>query len=289
MYNNILFLSFLSFSLSAQTQLPRRSKLPVSLKEVSGLALAPDGPLWALNDGGNTADLFQFDAQTLQLAETKHLPVQNRDWEELAVDDKGQLYIGDFGNNGNRRRDLRIYRYHPKSGALDSILFRYPDQQAFPPASKRHWNFDCEAMVFFNDSLHLFSKSHFKGSYYCKHYVLPAQPGEYILTLRDSVYLKKRAVSGAAISHDGKTLALTAYYVGFFLKCIPYTRAHAYFFSDYARDGFSKAAIRRKRLPKCLIARQFESIVFWRPSLWLAANEGIGPQRAAFWRLRQRW
>lgn len=289
MYKNIINLIalFFPFALAAQARVPHRTKLPPTLREISGLALTPEGTLWALNDGGNSAELFRFDAKTLQLLDAQKLPVPNRDWEDLAADDKGNLYIGDFGNNGNDRKDLRIYRYHPQHGTLDSILFQYPDQWAVPPKDPRQWNFDCEAMVFWRDSLHLFSKGRFKGNHYSKHYVLPAQPGVYTAVLRDSVYLKRRVVSGAAVSKDGKTLALTAYYIGFFLKCIPYTKADAYFFTGYDRDLFFKAVRKRKRLPKFLIARQFESIVAWQPRGWLIANEGIGPQKAALWRLKE--
>ena len=281
-----LTLLFLPFALFAQTGPPRRTKLPATLTEVSGLVLTPDGNLWALNDGGNSSELFRFDAKTLQLLDTRTLPIPNRDWEDLTADKEGNLYIGDFGNNGNNRKDLRIYRYHPQRGTMDSILFRYPDQWAFPPKDKRQWNFDCEAMVFFGDSLHLFSKNRFKSNHFSKHYVLPAQAGVHVPMLRDSVYLKKRVVSGASMGEDGKTLSLTAYYIGFFLKCIPYTRAQAYFFTNYDGARFFSAARRRKKLPKCLIARQFESIAAWRPGVWLVANEGIGPQKAALWRLK---
>lgn len=275
------------FNLPAQPGRWRRTRLPASLKEVSGLTLGPDNSLWALNDSGNPPELFELDAQTLKTRRKLTLPVPNRDWEDLTSDPAGQLYIGDFGNNGNRRRDLRIYRYHPQHGTIDSILFQYPDQRAFPPEDPGRRQFDCEAMVFWQDSLHLFTKSLFKGDFYSKHYVLPAQPGQYTASLRDSVYLRRRVVSGAAISADGRTLALTAYYIGFFLKCFPYTKAHLYFFQSETAGHFLQGKRNRRRLPKFLIARQFESVMWREKGVWLLANEGIGPQKAACWRLRE--
>ena len=37
------------------------------------------------------------------------------DWEAIATDRQGNLYIGDFGNNRNTRRDLIIYQVREPS------------------------------------------------------------------------------------------------------------------------------------------------------------------------------
>ncbi len=273
---------------SQNKKLPRRTVLPAELKEVSGMTRLPNGDLWLLNDSHNPADLFRFDPIAGKLLEVRHLPVANFDWEDLAFDPVGNLYIGDFGNNYNRRRNLRIFRYNPSTGALDSIQFRYPDQTAFPPARVEDWNFNCEAMVFFRDSLHLFSKNSFKGNFYTKHYVLPATPnpsGEYVAELRDSVRLKNRVVTGAALSQDGTTFVLTGYIIGKSLGFIPFTRASAMYFRGFAGSQFLKGKQQWKRLPKFLISRQFESITQWEGNLWVAANEGRKPQFQRVWKV----
>lgn len=286
---SVRYIPFLIILLSCQHQkLPRRIALPIELKEVSGMTRLPNGDLWLLNDSRNPSDLFRFDPLAGKLLEVKHLPVNNFDWEDLAHDPTGNLYIGDFGNNFNRRTNLRIFRYHPATGALDSIQFRYPDQTAFPPARQEDWNFNCEAMVFFHDSLHLFSKNTFKGNFYTKHYVLSAKPGgEYVAELRDSVRLKNRVVTGAAISKDGNTFALTGYIIGKRLGFIPFTRASAMYFTGFSGSQFLKGKQRWKRLPKFLISRQFESITQWDGDLWIAANEGRKPHFQRIWRLKK--
>ena len=274
--------------LSAAQEFPaRRTLLPDAIREVSGMARTPEGRLWMLNDSRNPPELFLFDPVAGQLLETRTLPVPNRDWEDLTLAPDGHLYIGDFGNNRNARRDLCIFRYHPETRTLDSILFQYPDQQAFPPADDRDWNYNCEAMVFFQDSLHLFSKVVFKGNYVTKHYVLPARPGRYTAELRDSLFLKNRVVTGAALSPDGKTLALTSYIVGKKLGFIPYTRATAYFFTDFSGSRFLQGKRTSKRLPKCVFARQFESVTWWNAATWLVANEGRPGQRQAVWKVKR--
>lgn len=249
---------------------------------------SPEGQLWLLNDSRNPPDLFRLDPISGQLLETRRLSIPNRDWEDLAMDAAGHLYIGDFGNNKNARRDLCIFRYHPKSGALDSITFSYPDQQAFPPAQEHDWNFNCEAMVFFQDSLHLFSKVVFNGNFYTKHYVLPARPGNYVAELRDSYLLKNRVVTGASLSPDGQTFVITSYTVSKKLGIFPYTRATAYFFTDFNGSDFLGGKRRAKKLPKCVIARQFESVTWWDDKHWLVANERHGVQKQAVWCIRKK-
>ena len=287
----VLFIiaGFPSMLVAQNQKTPHRVRLPAELKEVSGMTQTPNGDLWLLNDSHNPADLFRFDPVEGKLLETRHLPVTNFDWEDLTHDAAGNLYIGDFGNNYNRRQNLRIFRFNPATGQIDSIQFRYPDQTAFPPASEKNWNFNCEAMVFMNDSLHLFSKNSFKGNFYTKHYVLPARPQReaYIAELRDSVRLKNRVVTGAAISRDGKTMVLTGYLITKKLGFIPSTRASAMYFTDFKGSQFLKGKQHWKRLPKFLISRQFESITPWQGDVWFAANEGRKPQTQSIWRIKK--
>lgn len=283
----LLFLFFNAFLHTASAQcLPHRTRLPAALKEVSGMARLPNGDFWLLNDGGNGPHLFLYDLAADSIRETRLLSCTNIDWEDLSADPAGNLYIGDFGNNFNNRRDLRIYRFHPADNSLDSIVFSYPDQTAFPPGDEKSRNFDCEAMVFFRDSLHLFSKSRFKGDHVTKHYVVPARPGHYVAELCESIRLKNRVVSGAALSRDGKTLALTSYMVGFKLGFIPFSKAHVFYFNDFTGSRFFQGKKKKVRLPKCFIARQFESVLEWSPGCWGAANEGIGPQKQSVWCIR---
>jgi hypothetical protein len=278
----------LPFSIFSQNKIARRTALPHVLREVSGMVRTPSGDLWLLNDSKNPPELFRFDPVAHQLIETRRLPVANRDWEDLAADEQGNLYIGDVGNNRNARRDLRIYRYNPSTQALDSIMLRYPDQVAFAPANEHDWNFNCEAMIFFRDSLHLFSKNVFKGNFYTKHYVVPAKPGNYVAELRDSICLKNRVVTGAALSRDGKTLALTGYIIGKKLGFLPYTKASVFYFTGFNDSNFLRGTQERKRLPKFLIARQYESVTQWEGDCWIVANEGRKPQFQAVWRLKSK-
>ncbi|MFT4666694.1 MAG: hypothetical protein ACI8YQ_004902 [Polaribacter sp.] len=239
-----------------------RFKLPPALKEVSGLYLQNPQSFWWLNDGGHPSTLYKTNGRG-QVTDSLHFPsIRNRDWEDLTTDDKGNIYIGDFGNNNNKRQDLRIYIYNQESQQLDSILFSYSDQKQFPP-SRAHWNFDMEAFLWHNEKLHLFSKNRVgQGNYYCKHYTLMDKAGEQNAILKDSIYLKDRVVTAAAISPDKKTVALLAYDYKRIFGFFPFSKASIFYFTDFEGDDFFKGSLRKRRAPSFIIATQFESLDF---------------------------
>ncbi len=262
----------------------KTKRLPSALNEVSGMAFLKNDPanedLFLLNDGGNPPVLFRLNLLKDSLSRIK-LPLRNHDWEDLTADSLGNLYIGDFGNNYNRRRDLRVYIFNPATGQLDSLLFNYSDQTTFPPPKRGDWNFDCEAMVFFHDSLHLFSKNAFGGNFFTKHYVLPARPGQYTAVLRDSFHLPGQVVTGAAVSSDGQMLALTTYFYGLKLGLAPVSRAALFLFEGFSGSDFFRGKLGRRKLAKHLLARQAESVVFLAGKTWLVANERLLWTKAA--------
>ncbi len=284
----ILVLSLLLVAAPAQAQ-RRQHRLAPELLEVSGLAHAPDGSLWAINDSGNPPCLYQLDPKTGKTLAKRPLPVPNVDWEDLQADRSGNLWIGDFGNNANKRHRLTLYRYHLATGTLDSLWYVYPDQTQFPPTTEAERQFDCEAFVVVADTVHLFTKSRFAGRHVTKHYTLPARPGPQVASLRDSLYLPQRVVTAAALSSDGRTFVLVAYFVKKRAIGIPFTRANAYFFSNFKNNDYFSGKMTKKRLPKMLVARQFESVTHYRDKQWLFANEGILWQRPRLWNLRGKY
>ena len=138
----------------------------------------------------------------------------NTDWEDIAQD--GQyIYIGDFGNNANgNRTNLKIYRVK-KSGIKikDSLTatvihFSYSDQTDFTPTGSNNTNFDCEAMIAYNDSLFLFSKDWKDGK--TRLYKLPKVPGTYIAQKTSELNVDG-LITGAEILTDKRVIALTGY------------------------------------------------------------------------------
>ncbi len=284
----LLFMIPLTFE--AQKLPPRKVFLPKNLKEISGITPSfGSGKMefWALNDSDNPAVLFHFSDDFSKVEKFSNPKFQNRDWEALASDPAGNLYIGDFGNNFHRRRDLKIYIFNKKTNSLDSLEFVYPDQKQFPPLPG-HRNFNCEAMVFWRDSLHLFSKNDFDGNFFTKHYALPARPGKFTAQLLDSIFLKKRVVTDAAISRDGQTLALTTYYYGMKWKIIPQSGATVWFFDGFSGSRFFSGKVSKQKIRKFLLARQVEAVCHFDKNVWLVGNEKMFFNRASLRRFNRK-
>jgi hypothetical protein len=240
----------------AHFQVRKIGRLPRSVRESSGLARADTlGAFWTHGDGGTPAQLTEFGLPGAVRRRLDLAPLPNTDWEDLARDPAGRLYIGDFGNNRSQRRNLAIYRLSLRGGrpVVDTIAFRYADQAAFPP--RRGRNFDCEAFYYYQDTLHLFSKDRSLRQL-TKHYVLPARPGRHVAMLRDSLRLG-RPITAADVSPDGRTVALLGYGGVFFLSNSPGRRLF---------DGPK----RFRALPR---TGQAEGLVFLTDSTLLVDNE----------------
>ena len=88
--------------------LVKLATLPAGVRESSGLAHAAEtGTYYTFADGGNDAILFKINRQGQLLSRIK-VAARNHDWESLAQDNAGNLYIADCGNNENNRKNLAI-------------------------------------------------------------------------------------------------------------------------------------------------------------------------------------
>jgi hypothetical protein len=233
------------------------SNLPNEVNETSGLIKLANG-LWTHNDSGNTPKLFLLDTTTFQVIRSVTITSHtNIDWEELTHNDT-HVFIGDFGNNNGARTDLRVLRF-PTALLLDpavetieadEINFSYPDQTSFQSSSEH--SFDCEAFIFFNDSLQLFTK-HW-GNEYTKHYTLPAEPGNYTAILKDSLLVEGQ-ITAADIQGDS-LIALLGYRPASFFE--PFL----FLLWDFQGDDFFSGNKRRINLGTVLDMGQNEAIYF---------------------------
>jgi hypothetical protein len=181
--------------------------------ENSGLLLWDDR-FWTFNDSGGKNELYGLDKQTGAVINTIQLSnVNNVDWEDIAQDKK-YIFIAETGNNAGARHDLKIYRIKKKeitknrvqTVTADSILFNFADQTDFTPAF-RNTRWDCEALMFYNDSLYLFTKDWLTSI--TKVYGFPAKEGDYSEMPIDSFNVNG-LITGADILHNGK-FALIGY------------------------------------------------------------------------------
>ncbi|MCG9792408.1 hypothetical protein [Flavobacterium algicola] len=148
---------------------------PKSLKEVSGIISIQDSDLLAcVEDSGNKNEIYLLNPKGKVERTIEIKGVDNNDWEDITKDTDGNLYIGDFGNNDNDRKDLAIYKVE-KVDLLNSkvepssiIKFSYPEQKDFPP-KKKELLYDVEGFLSFKDNFYLFTKnrsSNFDGTAY---------------------------------------------------------------------------------------------------------------------------
>jgi hypothetical protein len=192
------------------------AKLPKKMKEVSGIEVETDSTFWMLNDRGNKNELYLVN-ELGHITETIKVDAKNIDWEDLTSDDKGNLYIGDFGNNDNDRKDVVVLKIRKKNirnnkpVQAERIRFYYPNQTKFPPKKKKRF-FDAESFIYFNNSLYIFTKSRVKDNFGTTSvYRVPSEAGNYqaeLLGTFDNGSDMKNWITSASISDNGKKLAL---------------------------------------------------------------------------------
>lgn len=193
------------------------ANLPETLNEASGIEISDHSDLiWMINDSGNAPELFGL-SNDGKIKKVLKINAKNNDWEDLTSDKKGNIYIGDFGNNANKRKNLAILKVNADflnnkdKIDVERILFHYPSQNKFPP-KKTNMHFDCESFFYFNDSLYLFTKSRVKGDFgKTDLYRIPAKQGkhtaEYVSSFNSCPELDCW-ITSADISIDGKKVVL---------------------------------------------------------------------------------
>ncbi len=137
------------------------------LDELSGFEYDQSGNLWGIDDSGNPPEIYRIDtigniSKTIKIANAKNI-----DWEDMTQDELGYFYIGDFGNNLNKRRDLTIYKIKNPTDIkgnetqAEIIRFKLEDQFSFPEPDADK-NYDIEAFVSYKSKLYLFTKNRTK-------------------------------------------------------------------------------------------------------------------------------
>lgn len=226
------------------------------VEESSGLVASRTiaGLYWTHNDSGDGPRLYPLTAAGAAWPGSPAAGIlvagaEAVDWEDLACDDTGHLFIADTGNNANERRDLTVYCLpepdptRPVAAGARAMRVAYPDQTAFPP---QKLNYDCEALVWFDGKLHLLTKH--RADEDTTLYRLDTQaafPAVNVLT-RLGRFPVGGQTTGADVSADGRALAVLTY------------RTVWVFRREQAGDDFFAGAARW--LP--IRARQCEAVCF---------------------------
>lgn len=254
--------------------------LPTILNESSGIELAGNGLFWSLNDGKGEVELYQFDTLGSLQHRLKIEGATNVDWEDLAQDTLGNLYIGDFGNNDNDRKDLVIYKIAPQtksslpaSVSAEKIEFEFPDQNKFPPAKPERF-FDIESMFAKGQWLYLLTRDRSKpfiGK--TKLYRVPNVAGKHKLTYMAEFAMDNNKENGQAtaadLSPDDSTLVLL-------------TSGLLWVFRNIEEERFFEGDLLKIALP---MVRDWEGIVFSDPCNLLLVNEQKSDEDAVLFQI----
>jgi len=223
------------------------------LEESSGLVFN-GSDLWTFSDSGSPNKLYRIDSLSGSIQHEVTIDnASNVDWEDITADDD-YIYIGDFGNNAGNRMDLTIYRIAKNGLNQDAvnaqvITFTYSDQTDFTSSNNNN-DYDCEAMFYFDNQLHLFSKNWVNQQ--TRHYTLPATPGNHVAQLQNS-YNVNGLITAADISEDGV------------VSLLGYTSSGATFMwllFDYQNSDFFSGNKRRIGLGSTVNNSQTEGIAF---------------------------
>ncbi len=250
------------------------SNLTSDLKEISGLDFS-NGEWWAHNDSGFDPDFFSVNPQNGAILKKIGLKdANNRDWEDVCSD-VGNLYLGDFGNNNNDRQNLGIYKVPfsaigngsnqtVNNSEYSFLPFAYPDQVDFASVPEDSTVFDCEAMIFAQGKLHLFTKNRKENK--TTHYAF--DPSNNSIQKFES-FDTQGLITGASISPDGKTIVL----VGYDIRGLPIVFCWLLWDWQAGTDHFFSGNKRRIELGSAFTIGQVESIGFSTNRSGYIANE----------------
>ncbi|QSB28366.1 hypothetical protein [Flavobacterium sp. CLA17] len=196
--------------------------LPKKLKEVSGITYFPKTNLiYTLEDSGNANEIYALNADGKLNKTITISNATNVDWEDITKDQAGNIYIGDFGNNDNERKDLCIYKVSKnelnKENAVSEykVSFSYPEQTEFPPKKKELF-YDVEGFFEHGNYFYLFTKNRSKGfdgtAFIYKILNAPGvQKATKIGTFKTCDTYNHCVLTSAAISPDGKKVVLLSH------------------------------------------------------------------------------
>lgn len=198
----LFILSLLFFSCNTG-KLDILADIDSSLEEVSAIAMLENSTLyWVIEDAGNNNNLYALNGKgnierTITITNAK-----NKDWEDLATDNKGNIYVGDFGNNNHKRKEFTIYKISniealKEKTEAEIITFTLPE---------RVKSLDFESFFFWNESFYLFSKNDKHTDVFKIENKTGSQVAEFMFAHKFKG--KNNKITSADISENGKTIIL---------------------------------------------------------------------------------
>jgi hypothetical protein len=179
-----------------------------AIQESSGIIASrtQTNVFWTHNDKGNRASVFAITREGALLGEFR-IDAKNQDWEDIAADSEGHLYIGSIGNNAGLRATLEVLRISepklsaPQKKKSDRIPVERTWHLKYPGR-----RFDCESLFILARHGYVISKVQRREA--AMIYRFPLDKGDDVL-LEPVVSLPVYApVTAADLSADGNWLAV---------------------------------------------------------------------------------
>ena len=202
-YKRLIFIFLITSACQSSGQLKIEGSINNSIDEASAAEIIPKSDLiWTIEDARNDSELYGLNSKGKIVKEIAITNASNIDWEDLTSDGLGNLYIGDFGNNNEKRKYFRILKVKQEdldknTAEVKVIEFTLPKGQD----SK-----DFEAFFLYNNSFYIISKE-------TKKFIVlkvPNKSGRHEAIIRSDFNLngKNNKITSADISDDGKTIVL---------------------------------------------------------------------------------
>lgn len=230
-----------------------------TIRETSGMVASRKHPgvFWTLSDSGNPPQIHAIRRDGRVLA-TFRVAVPNVDWEDMAIDDAGHLYLGDIGNNGTILPLRAIYRIDEPDPSRPPKADLPVNLTTFYRFASKAGRFDAESLFILGDDAYLIAKR--DDGRDASFYVIRLDPAATLLRpalprLVGTVPGFVEPATGASLSADGRRLAVVS------------TRAARVYDRGAAGGLTLRAAVRYKE-------RDLESIAWDGPDLILAAESG---------------
>jgi len=231
-----------------------------AIEESSGIVASrkQSGVFWTHNDKGNKASLYAITRDGSVLGDFR-IDAKNQDWEDIASDDAGNLYIGNIGNNQGLRSTLEVLQVaEPAVRAGQSGTKRGERLEVGRRWRLKYpgWPFDCESLFVHSGKGYVVSKV--QRGIAATIYEFPLDQGDEVVLKEVTALPVRSPVTAASLSNDGAWLAVMS-------------NAGAYLFQvngDIVRAGQVQPEI--IRLPK----RQFEAVCFADDGILMTAETG---------------
>src|SRR6185295_17814609 len=180
------------------------------IKESSGVIASRRyaNVFWTHNDGGGPKKqvLYAIDREGNTRAAFPVTDATFHDWEDIAIDDAGHLFLGDIGNNDAKRDMLAVYEIDEPdpSANISAISPKRGWTLKFPNAP-----FDCESLFIWKEYGYVISKVFNKAHAQIFRFPLQDTTEPQMLELVATTKIES-PVTGADISADGNLLGLVA-------------------------------------------------------------------------------